>query len=110
MGYEHIAVVLLALHLLGDFPLQTDWMAANKFDHGPAFLAHLWVHLTLYAVILIMIYGSRAGFIAMFVAGCHAVIDWRRWAEPKDGFEDYPIWVDQSLHVSTIALAIIWFT
>lgn len=109
MAYEHIGITLLALHLLADFPLQTSWMAANKRGGGAAHLAHIWVHLTLSAVVLVFLYDPHAGLIAMFVAGCHGVIDWRRWPAPEGGIENFYIWVDQSYHVASIALAVALF-
>lgn len=102
-----LGIILLALHGLADFPLQTDWMAANKGGGSKAHLAHVGVHFALYATVLGGLFGTSGLLPAMFVAGWHSVIDWRRWAEPKPGFELYPIAVDQSLHVSSIALAVI---
>jgi hypothetical protein len=107
---ENAGTVLLALHLIADFPLQTDAMAQNKLGGGAYHLAHVAVHLSLYLVVLYPIYGLTGVSLAMFVAGCHGLIDTRRWAEPKDEFEDYPIWVDQSLHVASIAVAVVVFS
>lgn len=109
MAYEHIGIVLLALHLVGDSPLQSDWMAANKLGGGKAHLAHVGVHLALNVTVLGAAYGFDAILIAVFVTGLHALIDLRRW-DPSEGlFDAYPIWSDQSLHAASIALALVLF-
>lgn len=102
-------LVLLACHMVADFPLQTDRMAANKISGGVWHVAHVGVHLVVYLAVFWPLYGTPGVMAASFLAGWHGLIDSRRWAEPKEGFEHYPIWVDQSLHVATIALTLVVF-
>ena len=104
MNVGSIAFALLAAHALGDFPLQLDWHAANKFDSAFVRFHHAGVHALL-AMIAVVPFITTAGEVVLpgvgiFVA--HFVIDTRRWAEPKDGFAGYPIAVDQSLHLASI--------
>jgi len=106
---EQAGIVLLACHLLADFPLQTDWMASEKFDDVRALLAHLGVHILVTMPSMVVLYGADGALATLFVVGVHGAIDTRRWADPKEGFEAYPIWVDQSLHVASIALAVVCY-
>lgn len=106
---DPVSLLYLAAHLLADFPLQTDAMASEKFDDSEVRMQHCTVHLLLYGLA-----GLLLGFgpilttaIAVSIATLHFVIDSRRWVAPKDGFEDYPVWVDQSLHLASIALVLV---
>jgi len=101
------SLVILAGHLAGDFLLQTDRMAAEKFDDHKIRLVHSAVHgVMLSAAVYLaadatLVTALTFGWAGMLV---HDLIDMRRWAEPKDGFEAYPIWVDQSLHIISLAV------
>lgn len=104
-----VSLLYVAAHLLADFPLQTNTMASEKFDDSEVRMQHCTVHLLLYGFA-----GLLLGFgpilttgIAVSIATLHFVIDTRRWVAPKEEFEDYPIWVDQALHVASIALALV---
>ena len=103
---EHLGIILLALHMIGDFILQTDWIAANKLEEAEPWFVHILIHFALYVGILGPLFGIRGLAIAIFVGSAHGIIDIDRWVEPKDGFEQYPFWFDQILHVSSIALTI----
>jgi len=100
------SLAILAAHLAADFPLQTDRMAAEKFDNHMVRLSHVAVHgITLFAAVVLATDASletALGFASLGMLA-HDQIDMRRWAEPKDGFEAYPVWVDQSLHVISLA-------
>ena len=104
MNIGTLAFALLTAHALADFPLQTDNMAANKFDDAIVRGLHAWVHMLAVAVVLVPIWPGHAavGMAALSVFVGHFLIDTRRWAEPKDGFKAYPIAVDQSLHLAWI--------
>lgn len=101
-----VALALLSAHLLADFPLQTDEMAAQKLDSVFMRVYHCSVHWMvtgLFLMVTMSDYQSIAiGVVLVTVA--HFIIDTRRWAEPKDGFEAYPIAVDQSLHITSLFL------
>jgi len=84
---------LLAAHATGDFPLQTDWMAENKFD-SPFARA---THVTTYTAAFLPVRRNPLFLGLLWVS--HFVIDSRRWNDTV------PIWYDQALHV--IALAVV---
>lgn len=42
--------------------------------------------------------------LAVSNGAVHYAIDTRRWAEPKDGLESYPVIVDQIMHLTTITI------
>jgi len=100
-----VALALLSAHLLADFPLQTDKIAANKLDNANVRSIHVMIHMLMTLLFVGLAVGPSAAITAtFFVAIFHFVIDSRRWAKPKDGFELYPIAVDQSLHITSLFL------
>lgn len=101
-----VALLYLAAHLLGDFPLQRDWIAANKFDVFWVLCIHVAVHMVLAvgAGLLVGLAVPTMIGIAVLIGLSHLFIDHKRWNEPKDGFENYPIWCDQAYHVTALAL------
>lgn len=104
-----IGLLYLAAHLLADFVLQTDNMAVNKFDDSWVRLKHCGIHWIVYlcAGLLVGFSGTLILSVATIIAVLHFIIDTRRWAEPKENFENYPIWVDQTLHTVSIAMVLI---
>lgn len=84
----------LAAHAAGDFPMQTDWMAANKLD-SPLARA---VHVTAYVAAFLPVRRNPL-FLALLWAS-HYAIDSRRWNDAV------PIWYDQALHVIALALVL----
>lgn len=100
-----IGLSLLAAHLIADFPLQTDQMAARKLDDSIVRAQHVAVHiLVTFAALLLHVSPKMSLAAASTIGVLHFAIDVRRWAEPKQGFEIYPIAVDQSLHVASLAV------
>ena len=92
---------LLAAHATGDFPLQTDWMAAAKFDSHTVRAVHVAVYTASFLPAVVTSNWTRrqqATFLAV-VALTHFVIDSRRWNDTV------PIWYDQALHVISLAIA-----
>jgi len=92
---------LLAAHAAGDFPLQTDRMAAEKFDSRRVRAAHVAVYtLGFVPAVLASDWTVRqsVAFLAT-IASTHYAVDSRRWNDAV------PIWYDQALHVIALALA-----
>lgn len=83
---------LLAAHAAGDFPLQTDWMAQNKFE-SPLARA---VHVTTYTAAFVPVRRSPLFLVLLWIS--HYAIDSRRWNDAV------PIWYDQALHIIALAL------
>jgi len=104
MNVGSVAFALLAAHAVGDFPLQLDWHAANKFDSAFVRFHHAGVHALLAMIVVVPFITTASGvvFPGVAILVVHFIIDTRRWAEPKDGFKSYPIAVDQSLHLASI--------
>lgn len=96
---------LLGAHAFGDWIFQTDWMAENKLDTWTVRAVHVSVYTACFAPVLVVL-GRISATSLLFlaaIAASHYLIDSRRWADVKDGFEAYPIALDQALHVATIA-------
>lgn len=76
---------------MGDFPLQTAWMAEHKFT-SPIARA---IHVTTYTAAFVPL---RKGplFLALLWAS-HFAIDSKRWNDAV------PIWYDQALHLIALA-------
>lgn len=53
MEIAKTALILIACHLIGDYPLQTDFIAKTKGDNW----YHLFVHCILYAVPFYLAFG-----------------------------------------------------
>jgi len=100
-----IGLALLSAHLLADFPYQTDRMADKKMDDHFVRFTHAWVHgMITFLFTALVIEPMSALYISMLVLGAHWIIDSRRWVEPKDDFELYPVVVDQTMHVTSLFL------
>lgn len=102
-----VELFILTAHLVGDFILQTDWMASQKLERPSVRFAHVLVyHLPFIGLVLFFSPLDTLLFILASVVA-HFVIDSRRWAEPKDELESYPIIVDQTLHLVTLTTILI---
>ena len=103
---QWLPLYALAGHMAADFPLQTDDMAANKFESSAVRAGHVAVHVAAMVPTVLASdwsWRQRAAFLAT-LAATHYAIDTRRWVEPVEGFPTFPIWYDQALHV--IALTV----
>lgn len=91
----------LASHAAGDFPLQTDRMAAEKFDNRRVRAGHVAAYTAAFipAILTTEWDGRQIAVFLGTIAATHFVIDSRRWNEAV------PIWYDQSLHVIALAVA-----
>jgi hypothetical protein len=102
---------LLIGHLVGDFLLQTNWMAVNK----PTKLSALLTHVTIYTLV-VTAFAYLAGGIsykaAVFIFLTHMILDKRNfvafWVKNVNKAEKTP-WLniasDQSWHLLILALA-----
>lgn len=116
---EPIALWMLTMHLIGDFPFQPTWMAkkkawlhstGNRPEGFVSLLLHVGIHGLLFAPIAY--YTLTGPAIVVFLAWVilsHGIIDSRRWMEPKEGWSnDGMMWVwlnDQIFHFGALALA-----
>lgn len=105
-----LLVWAIVIHLIADWPLQTEWMAANKCNlKHPAAWVHSGVHMVLMLLVL-----PWPGALAVGVS--HLLIDTRRplhwWMVhvkrmPATAplYQSVELWMDQVFHI--VALAVI---
>jgi len=108
MSDDWLPLYALAGHMAADFPLQSDNMAARKFDSRRVRAKHVAVHVAAMAPAVLAAEWSwrqRVAFLAALAATHHG-IDTRRWVEPTDGFPTFPVWYDQALHVVALAVCV----
>lgn len=100
-GTDRLPLYALAAHAAGDFPLQTDWMAEDKFDSKVTRAVHVAVYTAAYIPVVIASGWSNRRSVTFLgtVAATHFAIDSRRWNDAV------PIWYDQALHVIALAVA-----
>jgi hypothetical protein len=97
----------LIMHLIGDWILQNDWMAANKpsLRHPAA-----WIHAGIHVLLLSLVLGLLAGLV---LGVLHMLIDtrgpFRWWRSTFRMTADGPnachvaIWTDQVMHILCLA-------
>ena len=99
---------LLACHMLGDYALQTPWMALNKASDRPALAAHVGLYTAIHALCVAFYrdvsVSRRLLFLALLAAG-HAVTDCRRW-RINEGWSPGTILFDQAMHAVQSALLV----
>jgi hypothetical protein len=86
-------VLLIVCHLLGDYVLQTDYIAKTKGDN----LYHLIVHCVLYCLPFLVIFGLTWQLIPLL--GFHYIVDIL-----KARFKIIPYWLDQVIHYLTLVI------
>jgi hypothetical protein len=110
----HLLVWAIVVHLIADWPLQTEWMALHKADlRHPAGWAHSGIH----AALLLLVFPWP---VALGVGLTHLLIDTRRplnwWMahvkhmqRTTPGYADVELWMDQVFHVVVLAAAVLLF-
>lgn len=115
-----VFLYLLAAHLIGDWLIQTDWMATKKAENWRALLAHVF---TYHIFVFGAFYFAGVSLIpnllgTLFLAATHAVLDnrrfeiwWIRKVKRVREPEEIPTWlllgVDQSFHFVLLFVAAI---
>ena len=113
--------LLIVAHLVGDWLLQTEWMAMEKRHNWRALLSHVAV----YHAVIIAVLGYRFGYgdvriyaVVVVLALTHALLD-RQWPVVRimrllriSGTRPPERWleiaVDQSLHILLLAAAVVF--
>ena len=99
-----LSIWLIALHMLGDYILQTNWMAANKFKSASVRSVHVFCYTVPFAVFagIVAPTAIKAMAFTLGVFVLHWITDCRRWASDKPWCAK-PIMVDQTLHMLQLA-------
>lgn len=96
---------LIALHLLGDFILQNDWMAVNKRSSAYARLVHVLAYSTAFLAWGIYFHGWQGVYFALAVAITHYLTDSVTFY-PAHPWPPKGIAIDQSVHIITLAVLV----
>ncbi|MCB0156745.1 MAG: DUF3307 domain-containing protein [Caldilineaceae bacterium] len=109
-----VLVWAVIIHLVADWPLQTEWMAANKSN-----LTHpaAWVHSGVHTGLLLLILTWP---LALLVGVTHLLIDTRRplhwWMvhvkrmpSTVPLYVDVELWMDQVFHIIVLAVVVLLF-
>ena len=91
-----VFIALLAAHLIGDFPLQSDRIAQNKHK-----LSHLTLHTGVIIALSILLLGNIHAIILAVIAVTHAAADYLKATRLPDNFITFI--VDQAIHILVIA-------
>lgn len=98
-----MALDIIALHLLGDFVLQTEEMAQNKLRSARVRALHVLCYALPFALWGMWLYGWLGLWFAVGVAVTHFVIDSHRFAV-NHPWPAKSIVIDQTLHLLTLAM------
>jgi hypothetical protein len=93
MGMIELLLKLVFCHLVGDYVLQSDFIAKTKGENW----YHLFVHCTLYCLPFYVVFGFTWQLIAIFLT--HIVID-----ASKARYKAINYTTDQILHYMIIIL------
>ena len=102
---------MLVGHLVGDFLLQTAWMAENKEDRWLPLLAHITIYTATVALAALPAGGLTAPAIA-FIFLSHVIIDktkfvdlWAKYISRSPDNTWLKIVQDQTWHIIILAIA-----
>ena len=103
-----LSLLVVSAHLVGDFVLQTGGMARRKFKSPLVRLKHVLTYSVPMALVAFYYWPADVAFyFVLSQALLHFLIDTQRWVKPKKNFEAYPIVVDQTLHLTSLALLLV---
>ena len=116
MTHENLISYCIAAHLVGDFLLQNNWMAANKGRSHVACACHVSAYLLPFLALVLF---AGAPLLAIILVGAQHYAQDRyalhlRWMAiygqtPPDKWPVGPLCVDQSAHIACIALVCFLF-
>lgn len=102
-----ISLYLLTAHLIGDFPLQPDWMARSKADSRSVRALHVATYSVPFLPLIALTSTTGALIFIVSNGAVHYLVDSRRWVEPKDHWSSPEMWVwliDQIIHLTQITV------
>ncbi len=99
------SIDLLAAHMIGDYILQTNEEAVNKFTDFNQLFSHCIKYTMAFIPFLIVDKSSmdRKMLFGYLMLATHLLTDRRRWASGEE-WPPKPILVDQAIHAATLAL------
>ena len=103
-----IGIDLIALHMLGDYILQTDKMAQHKLNDWRWRLIHVLAYTLPFAVWYVVLGYSNPVYFVAYIFVTHFAIDSQRFAK-NNPWPPMSILIDQSLHLLTLAIVGHWF-
>lgn len=104
-----VPMVLIAAHFLGDFVLQSHWMASNKSKSTEALMAHIGTYSVALMAASLLLFGFGGFLFTTINAAAHLVTDRitapitaRLWAAGR--WHDFfvVIGIDQAIHHATL--------
>lgn len=104
---------LLLAHLLGDFPLQTSWLAINKMNKWLPLIVHSALYTTVIGIISLVGFGGLVPCQLLIIMLTHVILDrrtlvawWIHHIMRTNLSENrwLGIMVDQIFHVTILAL------
>ena len=99
-----IPLWFIALHMLGDFVLQNNWMAKNKFTNSIALLLHVSVYSIPFFILGYLTLPIPLAFVmTSIIFILHTITDSDRWITNKE-WPPGEILADQTLHALQLAL------
>jgi hypothetical protein len=75
---DHLFILAILGHLIGDYLLQSKWMALTKSVPGPEGLRACTIHVAVYTVAVCAVVGTLSPLFALAVFVPHWIID--RWS------------------------------
>jgi hypothetical protein len=102
-----VVIIILALHLLGDFFLQSDWMAVNKSKSYKALAVHCFVYASCFALFGLSFF-IVTYFTHLVTDGITSRITSRLYTAGKRHWFFVVIGVDQFIHYVTLLLSYVF--
>ncbi len=101
------AFYLILAHLVGDFVMQTDFMAKMKGQNNFILLVHVTTWTLVCSVTLDLLHLFQWWHLP-WLLGTHILMDWIKCHKmpAKDGL-GWCLWVDQSVHVVSLLVCLI---
>ena len=97
-----IVAVLIAIHFVADFVLQSDWMARNKSKDNKALLLHVSVYSIPFMVLISPLYGVINGILHFGIDYFTSRLSGRLWARGEVHNFFVIIGFDQLLHALSL--------
>lgn len=112
--WTSLLVWAIIIHLVADWPLQTEWMAMHKSN-----LAHpaAWAHSGVHAALLLLVFpwplAAGVGITNLLIDTRRPVTWWmvnvKRMPRSASCYAEVEMWMDQVFHIVVLALMVLLF-